>query len=246
MDILLIFGFFIAISSLVISIIKFFRLGKNNNNELHRNKSIKESPVRVGNYENRKVIRGDKVAGEKVGVDRVDTLAGATIVKDREVHFHTAQPQPTKEAREEPYLKISTGRLPYTGGAELFGREGELARLDAAWEKDSRTHVISLVAFGGVGKTALVKHWLAGMAAEGYRGAERVFEWSFYSHGTSGRQATAEVFIAEALKWFGDPDPAEGSPFDKGQRLADLGHADSGRCWSSTAWSRCSTRRARA
>jgi|ETNmetMinimDraft_13_1059891.scaffolds.fasta_scaffold453114_1 hypothetical protein len=75
MDILLIFGFFIAISSLVISIIKFFRLGKNNNNELHRNKSIKESPVRVGNYENRKVIRGDKVAGEKVGVDRVDTLA---------------------------------------------------------------------------------------------------------------------------------------------------------------------------
>ncbi len=118
-------------------------------------------------------------------------------------------------------LKISTGRLPHTEGAELFGREDEMARLDAAWE-DSRTHVISLVAFGGVGKTALVKHWLAGMAAEDYRGAERVFEWSFYSQGTSDRQTTAEVFIAEALKWFGDPDPAEGSPFDKGQRLADL------------------------
>jgi tetratricopeptide (TPR) repeat protein len=118
-------------------------------------------------------------------------------------------------------LKISTGRLPRTEGAELFGREGELARLDAAW-KDPGTHVISFVDFGGVGKTALVKHWLAGMSAEDYRGAERVFDWSFYSQGTSGGQATAEVFIAEALKWFGDSDPSEGSAWDKGQRLADL------------------------
>ncbi len=118
-------------------------------------------------------------------------------------------------------LKISTGRLPRTEGAELFGRDGELARLDAAW-KDPGTHIISLAAFGGVGKTALVKHWLAGMAAENYRGAERVFDWSFYSQGTSGEQATADVFIAEALKWFGDPDPSEGSAWDKGQRLAGL------------------------
>ena len=64
----------------------------------------------------------------------------------------------------KPALKISTGRLPHTEGAVLFGRENEMARLDAAWE-DPGTRVISLVASGGVGKTALVKHWLAGMAA---------------------------------------------------------------------------------
>ena len=52
---------------------------------------------------------------------------------------------------------------------------------------------------------------------------ERVYAWSFYSQGTSEAQAaTAEYFINDALGWFGDPDPAVGSPWDKGERLAHL------------------------
>jgi hypothetical protein len=35
-----------------------------------------------------------------------------------------------------------------------------------------------------------------------------------------GRQASADQFIAVALRDFGDPDPDAGSPWDKGERLA--------------------------
>jgi tetratricopeptide (TPR) repeat protein len=93
--------------------------------------------------------------------------------------------------------------------------------LDEAWESDG-THIVSLVAWGGVGKSTLLNKWLERMAADNYRGARRVYAWSFYSQGTGERVASADLFISEALTWFGDPDPTEGSPWDKGQRLADL------------------------
>jgi tetratricopeptide (TPR) repeat protein len=117
-----------------------------------------------------------------------------------------------------PHVEIF--RLPVTG-AELFGREAELQLLDTAWE-DSKTNIICFVAWGGVGKSTLVNRWLAEMAVDNYRGAARVFGWSFYSQGTGERVTAADRFIAEALAWFGDPDPPAGSPWDKGQRLADL------------------------
>ena len=112
-------------------------------------------------------------------------------------------------------------RLPVTG-AELFGRADELARLDAAWE-DAGTNVISVVAHGGVGKSTLVNHWLEGMGADGWRGAARVYGWSFYSQGARQEAtASADAFIGEALADFGDAEPDVGSPFQKGERLARL------------------------
>lgn len=60
------------------------------------------------------------------------------------------------------------------------------------------------------------------MVRDHWRGAERVFAWSFYSQGTRDRVASGDSFIAEALKWFGDPDPVAGSPWDRGERLARL------------------------
>jgi tetratricopeptide (TPR) repeat protein len=119
-----------------------------------------------------------------------------------------------------PPAEVDIGRLPMTG-AELFGRQRELELLDEAWGSDG-THIVSLVAWGGVGKSTLVNKWLERMAASGYRGARRVYAWSFYSQGSGERVASADLFIAEALTWFGDPDPTQGSPWDKGQRLADL------------------------
>ncbi len=61
------------------------------------------------------------------------------------------------------------------------------------------------------------------MAKEKYRGADRVYAWSFYSQGTSDeRAASADLFIDAALRWFGDEDPTKGSPWNKGERLANL------------------------
>ncbi|MBU4263127.1 MAG: TIR domain-containing protein [Proteobacteria bacterium] len=117
-----------------------------------------------------------------------------------------------------PPVEIS--RLPVTG-AELFGREAELELLDSVWEQ-GKSNVVCFVAWGGVGKSTLINKWLTEMAADSYRGAANVFGWSFYSQGTGERVTSADRFIADALAWFGDPDPMTGSPWDKGQRLAGL------------------------
>jgi tetratricopeptide (TPR) repeat protein len=116
--------------------------------------------------------------------------------------------------------QIALGRLP-TPGPVFVGREVEITRLDAAWD-DPAIHVISLVAFGGVGKSALVARWLDRMSAAGWRGAERVFAWSFYSQGTENQVTSAELFLDFALRLCGDPDPSAGSLHDRGGRLAGL------------------------
>ncbi|MCH8880125.1 MAG: ATP-binding protein [Planctomycetes bacterium] len=119
--------------------------------------------------------------------------------------------------------KISPTRL-HHGAEHLFGREKDLAALDDAW-KDSATHVLTIVAWGGVGKTSLVIEWMARRAAAGWPGFERVFDWSFYSQGTREQgAASADNFIAAALKFFGDEEMAgsAASPWDKGARLAQL------------------------
>jgi len=54
--------------------------------------------------------------------------------------------------------RVSIGRLPTTG-PDLYGREKDLGWLDACWA--SRVHVAVVVAWGGVGKSALVNKWLA-------------------------------------------------------------------------------------
>ena len=60
------------------------------------------------------------------------------------------------------------------------------------------------------------------MAAEHYRSAELVFGWSFYRQGSSGGTSSADEFLDVALAWFGDPDPRIGTPWEKGERLANL------------------------
>ncbi len=120
-------------------------------------------------------------------------------------------------------LKLAPSRLTRHAARNFFGREQELEFIDQAWA-DSGIHVFSLVAWGGVGKTALVTQWLATrMIAKGWPGVERYFDWSFYSQGTGeSRQTSSVLFINAALRFFGDPDPTKGTPWEHGQRLAGL------------------------
>jgi tetratricopeptide (TPR) repeat protein len=115
---------------------------------------------------------------------------------------------------------IDVSRLPQTG-YELFGRQKELGILDEAWGSGD-VHVVSFVAYGGTGKSTLVNKWIEKLRWDNYRGAKHVYGWSFYSQGTGDRATSADQFIGEALKWFGDPDPTKGSPWNKGRRLAEL------------------------
>jgi tetratricopeptide (TPR) repeat protein len=86
--------------------------------------------------------------------------------------------------------------------------------------------VVSLVAWGGVGKSTLVNKWLEALKADNWRGAQRVLGWSFFSQGTGERVTSADQFINHALRFFNDPEPEAGSPWAKGQRLADLARRD--------------------
>ncbi|MEM9089917.1 MAG: hypothetical protein AAGC93_14360 [Cyanobacteria bacterium P01_F01_bin.53] len=79
------------------------------------------------------------------------------------------------------------------------------------------------MAFGGVGKSALVAEWLRRLADDNWRGAQYVLGHSFYSQGSrDDAQVSAEGFIDEALQFLGDPNPEQGSAWEKGARLARL------------------------
>ena len=122
--------------------------------------------------------------------------------------------------------RVYLDKFPLTRGANLhheslFGREQELALLDLAFAQP-HTAIVSLVAWGGVGKTMLVQHWLQRLEREGWFGARCVYAWSFYSQGTKeDRQASEDTFLAHALEWFGVQCEPTLSPWDKGRLLAD-------------------------
>jgi hypothetical protein len=102
-----------------------------------------------------------------------------------------------------PYvLPTSITGLPETAYERLVGREVELKRLDEAWA-DRRINILSLVAEGGAGKSALVNDWLKILQADNYRGAEAVLAWSFYSQGSKERATSADLFLNWALDKLG-------------------------------------------
>lgn len=120
-----------------------------------------------------------------------------------------------------PPRKIETSKLPVTS-ASLFGREKELDIIDKAWE-DLHTRVLSFVAWGGVGKSALISAWLNNMEEHDYRGAELVYGWSFCSQGTKEKgQASADGFFNDAFKWFGHKGDIPKIQHEKGRLLAEI------------------------
>jgi AAA ATPase domain/TIR domain len=110
------------------------------------------------------------------------------------------KPGPPPRAPQPAYVHI-TG-LPETAYERLVGREAELKRLDEAWA-DAKTNILSLVAEGGAGKSALVNEWLRRLQADNYHGAEAVLGWSFYSQGTKERATSADEFLNWALDRLG-------------------------------------------
>lgn len=123
----------------------------------------------------------------------------------------------SEEAPSDPEVVVGLAGLP-VDGPDLFGREAELKWLYRCWSEGA--HVASIVAGAGVGKSALVKGWLRDVSDQGWLGAERVYGWSF-PHGGGGPSSSDE-FVDAALSFFGDPLPSQGSPWDKGERLAAL------------------------
>ena len=108
---------------------------------------------------------------------------------------------PIRPERAQPAVLAIAG-LPETGYERLVGRDAELQRLDEAWS-DGKTAILSLIAEGGAGKSALVNEWLKRLRADFYRGAEAVLGWSFYSQGSKERATAADEFLNWALDQLG-------------------------------------------
>jgi len=79
-----------------------------------------------------------------------------------------------------------------TEDAQFTGRKADLARLDR-WAADQAVRLIAITAIGGLGKTALVGHWLKHAGGFQARDAEGIFFWSFY--GDRDTQAFLESLL---------------------------------------------------
>jgi TIR domain/AAA ATPase domain len=115
---------------------------------------------------------------------------------------------------------VEIWRLPVSAGS-LVGRDDEIALLDRAWATPT-TNVLTIVAWGGVGKTSLLNHWLARMATRGYQDAERVFAWSFDRQGLNGELDTSDQFLAAALAWLGAEAAPGSSVWERCRQLVRL------------------------
>jgi hypothetical protein len=138
---------------------------------------------------------------------------------------------PVSHSSNAPSIAVSKLFRGRNQGSELLiDREKELAKLDAAWSGPDKMNIVTIVAWGGIGKTSLVAHWaVRKLAQPDHSGIERYFDWSFYSQGTRGKggaakAASADLFLKEALEFFGDPALAASNAgaWQKGERLAQL------------------------
>jgi hypothetical protein len=151
------------------------------------------------------------------------------ILLEKYIHPSKAPAEHTPGGPPRHACRIGGMELKHTAPV-LFGRGKETEILDRAWaravaDERPRTVILSFIAWGGVGKTSLISHWLEKMAGDGWPGMERVFVWSFYSQGTSERTvANSDGFLRAALTFFGDTAMAEGgkSAREKGVRVAEL------------------------
>ncbi len=112
--------------------------------------------------------------------------------------------------------------LPYTSNSKLFGRSNELRLLSNAW-KNKKNHIVALIAWGGTGKTALLKHWIDKCINGEKDKPSKAFAYSFYSQGAAeDKQTDAEEFFVKALQHFGHQGAMPRSQHDKGVLLAQL------------------------
>ena len=112
---------------------------------------VKAMPVITGALDARRRITRQRLEKTPATASRVGT--------------HKASPRPGPK-------KISVARLPVTG-SDVFGREDDIAFLDNAWASQ-QVNVVTIVAWAGVGKSALVnligcsrKNWAGVIASSG-------------------------------------------------------------------------------
>ena len=152
------------------------------------------------------------------------------VFKDKEELCRHAAEIPLVTAVD---FRADISRISHYAPNELVGRDSELRILDDAWLKVRgdilpRPRIVSFVAPGGQGKTALVAKWVTRLADQNWPDCDAAFAWSFYSGNTPTQfVATSDLFLREAISFFGKEADKQfassrASAYDKGQRLAQI------------------------
>ncbi|MBI2806070.1 MAG: ATP-binding protein [Planctomycetes bacterium] len=104
----------------------------------------------------------------------------------------------------------------------LFGRVDELQFLNQSLA-EGENKIVVIHAFGGFGKTALVKRWVNDLKESGWKNMVCGFGYSFYRQGQKESGGIdSSFFFRSALAHFGDPDPTGGTLHEQSERLAAL------------------------
>ncbi|HEX5106151.1 MAG TPA: hypothetical protein VFV87_20165 [Pirellulaceae bacterium] len=114
---------------------------------------------------------------------------------------------------------VRLGALEPITGRDFQDREKSLHELNVAWMRPE-TRVINVVAPPGAGKTTLFRQWLQHLSRDNFRGAERVFAWSFDRQTRAGRAATADEFLRRAGEFLVLSDEAAMPYWQRGADLA--------------------------
>jgi len=176
----------------------------------------KKHPILAEDVETGSGAEALKAFKQRIGGERVwKTFDNVDQLHAHVLHALSAHAKPGDDDIPTPFISLPNG------AAHFLGRDDELAALDAAWDSAGTTALVEFIAPGGTGKTALIKRWLDTFKTAHWRGARRVFAWSFYSQGSGDeRNASEDVFLDKAIKFFDVAVEASVNPADKGWELA--------------------------
>ena len=121
-------------------------------------------------------------------------------------------PERVLEERREivvpsPERKVAMEFVHESTEDKLFtGRDAALERLDG-WAADAGVRLVGVSAIGGLGKTALLGHWLRSLRAAAARQADGIFFWSYYRDTSTENMLHALLeFGRERLQWHSSKD----------------------------------------
>lgn len=179
----------------------------------------------------------DGILSSRIYIDLVDLKADeAKSILIEGIRFDRKKPQKKPQFPVSNYLpSVSAGtrsdKIVYnlhalldslpTGHSTFIGRKRELSYLSKYWENRD-VKVISFIAFGGVGKSVLVREWLVNNFKNIGYNTPRFIGCSFFSQGARQQVGSSEQFIYETLKNLGDSTPSRGTLGIRARRLVTL------------------------
>lgn len=131
----------------------------------------------------------------------------------------------TKEDNKVPPISdVNLNELPIPSVSHMFGREKEKALLHEYLD-NKEVSIVSIVGFGGIGKSSLVDDFISDIAPD-YGGVRRVFGWHFYSQESQDAVvANSALFFERALQFYGFKETVPIHENEKAQELLKLLHA---------------------